>query len=179
MKNVYRVIATFLLMLLGLAVPAYGHSTAEHEYQLKAAFILNFAKFTTWPDGSFETGNFSICTLGLVDHAEAFNGLKQKSVHSKQIKLHHLTLADQGQLDQCNLVFMGNSSQHQNRQLFSMISEKPVLLIGELIGFASEGGIIEFVQREERLGFIINQKQAHNSGLEINSSLLSLAVEVK
>lgn len=65
------VIYTTLCLCL-LAVPGLSHikSTPE-EYELKAAFLYNFAKFITWPDSSFSNSDdfFYYCsTRSKQDH---------------------------------------------------------------------------------------------------------------
>ena len=47
----------FLLALAGITCGGFRAEAhvedTDREYKLKAAFLLNFSKFTTWPKGAF------------------------------------------------------------------------------------------------------------------------------
>ena len=55
---------TRIIFFLGLAVVAKGQSADE--YQVKAAFLYNLAKFVEWPPESFKTSTdpMTVCILG-------------------------------------------------------------------------------------------------------------------
>ncbi len=54
-------------LLLGLVVAGASSSQTGGEYQVKAAFLYNFAKFVEWPAPTFKTDTdpVRICVLGL------------------------------------------------------------------------------------------------------------------
>ncbi len=45
--------AALLVCLLSILTPAYAWQAQTSEYQLKAAFLFNFAKFVDWPSQAF------------------------------------------------------------------------------------------------------------------------------
>src|SRR5579872_5353697 len=61
----YTVIVLFCVT--GLFYQAIAADEQSLEYQVKAAFLLNFTKFTEWPSSVFPETNstFTICILGV------------------------------------------------------------------------------------------------------------------
>src|ERR1700722_2656009 len=61
-----RVLTCVVLIVVTVCPSAWPQSKAPSEYQLKAAFLFNFAKFVDWPPGTFATAAspFTICILG-------------------------------------------------------------------------------------------------------------------
>jgi len=53
------------------------------------------------------------------------------------------------------------------------------LTVGEVPGFAEQGGIINFVRKEDHLSFEINIGAAGQNGLKISSKLLALGKIVR
>jgi hypothetical protein len=53
-------------MMPPICSPEVVRSGSPVEYKIKAAFLLNFAKFITWPDQTFTSPQqpFSFCVLG-------------------------------------------------------------------------------------------------------------------
>jgi hypothetical protein len=54
-----------------------------------------------------------------------------------------------------------------------------VLTVGETQGFADGGGIINFIEENNKIRFEINAEAARRTGLNISSELLKLARLVK
>jgi hypothetical protein len=58
---------TFVVLLsLVVAIPTGGQGNPPVEYQVKAAFLFNFAKFVEWPSDTFQRENAPIvlCVFG-------------------------------------------------------------------------------------------------------------------
>jgi hypothetical protein len=56
LKRAFAIIlacATFIVVLVAAVEPAAAQSEALGEYQVKAAFLYNFAKFVEWPASAF------------------------------------------------------------------------------------------------------------------------------
>src|ERR1700722_2798032 len=56
----------FLVLLLVLAASSGAASAPPREYEVKAAFLYNFARFVEWPSGTFSSPKdpLIICVLG-------------------------------------------------------------------------------------------------------------------
>lgn len=151
-------------------------TSLEKEYKLQAAFILNFAKFSSWPPSSDNKEFFTILFLGDEAVHEVFKSLGSRKISGKKIKLVHAKNNKDGENPQ--LIFISKSYNKDVKTVLSNYTDKPVLTVSDKTAFAQSGGIIEFVNINNRLGFIINLTQAKTSGITLNSSLLNLAVKV-
>jgi hypothetical protein len=166
-----------ILMTL-LAVPLSRAEQTDLEYKVKAAFLLNFAKFTAWPETSTSKGNdFALCVVGEDPFGAALSGVEEKQIEGKRISLRHPAPTGEG-LGQCRMLYVSKSEQANLGRIFKSIVGQPVVTISDIEGFAAAGGIFEFKDRDGRLSFVINNNKAKAGGIQISSSLLNLALEV-
>lgn len=145
------------------------------DYRIKAAFLFNFAKFVEWPDAG--TGPLDICIAG----DDPFGSLLDDTVKGKTINARPVEIKRDKtgkNLQGCHIVFISASERHASAILDSL-RDSSTLTVGESPGFASDGGIINFALRENRVHFEINTDVAERAHLKISSRLLSLATIVK
>lgn len=163
-----------------VSIPIAGAQQTEAavEYKIKAAFLLNFAKFISWPENSFAHDNqlFKICVLGDNPFGSALSAVESRSVGSRKIVLNYIS--DVGQARNCHLLFISVSEINNLDAVLAALSDRAVTTVSDIDDFARLGGIIEFISKENKLAFTINLHQAREQGLKINSSLLNLATEV-
>lgn len=169
-----------LLCLLPLAAPA---AVNQMEYQLKAGFLVNFAKFVEWPGTSLVPG--ADLRLGIIAPDEVFavmeKSLAGKSAGNHVIKVEHLTMSELESAPVLpQIVFIHQEALRTRGEidrdaLFRLAEKQAVLLVGESAGFAPAGGSIGFVQRGENLRFQVNLASAQQSGLKLSSRLSGLA----
>jgi hypothetical protein len=170
------------IMALAMICPI-GRTTAQEsgptEYQLKAAFLFNFAKFVDWPPSSFASARapFSICIVGTDPFGQAMDStLKGQSIRGRGVAV--VRVQDLSQLRRCQIAFVGSSEQHHLQEILQSIRGASVLLVGESPGFAAKGGAIQFQMEDNRVRFSINPDAAERAGLRVSSKLLSLATIV-
>jgi hypothetical protein len=172
-----------LLILLTLAVPS-GHppSAAETrppgEYQIKAAFLYNFAKFIDWPAESFasESAPFTICILGDNPFGKGFDPIRSKTVKNRPVAVREID--DAASAGGCQVVFISASEQPGLRAVLEMLGHRSVLTVSDMKGFAQAGGMISFVTEDDKVRFEINLRAANPAKLKISSQLLKLARRV-
>lgn len=171
--------AAFLLVALWFAacVPADSAQAAPPaEYQLKAAFLFNFAKFIDWPPTSFESpgASFSICILGADPFGRAMDDLLLgKSVGSRDVSV--VRRNDVTEVRRCQVVFVSSSEKSRTREILDGLKGTNALVVGETDGFAVAGGAIQFAIEDDHVRFFINTDAADRAGLKVSSKLLSLA----
>lgn len=174
--------ALALLTALVLALlPANTLPAQEvEEYAIKAAFTFNFIRFTQWPDTTFKTDSdsFQLCFTGNSRVAREFNTLHEKTTGTRAILVRELTSPDQFQ--ECDIIFISQDTDPSlSREILLKTKGLPVLTIGETKGFTTQGGVINFFSKQDRLQFEINPQAAKNQGLTLSSRLLNLAVIVE
>ena len=174
--------ATSLCLLVigaGLNPALFGQETSGPlEYQVKAAFLLNFTKFIEWPASAFRQPDspVSICILG----ADPFGGaldqmVSGELVNGRKVVTQRIRTAPPPQL--CQALFVGGPQKDAGKLLPAL--GPAVLTVGEGESFIRDGGMIAFVIENRRVRFEINQATAENAGLKLSSKLLSVAKQVE
>jgi hypothetical protein len=147
------------------------------EYQIKAAFLFNFAKFVEWPPEAFidRTSPIVIGILGENPfHDDLARMIRNKTVdeHPLEVKqLHSLSEAAN-----CHILFISNSENARLPEIIKGLKGTRVLTVGEMDHFTENGGMIHFVLKAAKVRFEINKEAATSAGLKISSKLMSLAL---
>ncbi|MEO6474700.1 MAG: YfiR family protein [Luteolibacter sp.] len=161
-------------MLIGVA-PA--EADVSKEYQLKAAFLYNFAKFVEWPASGFATPE-SPLVIG-VFRANPFGDELEKAVKGRKINGHPIVVSQVSSVAaarQTQILFVGASQNAKLGELKGALQGTPVLTVGESEEFARQGGMVTFTLQNDSLRFAINKDPAQKAGLKISSQLLKLAL---
>jgi hypothetical protein len=163
-----------LAFLLLLATGSLGARQVS-EYDVKAAFLLNFAKFVEWPPRAFASTNAPV-VLGIVGKdpfGAALQILQGQTAQGRRIEVRHFA-ADAG-LQDCHLVFLTRSVAGQMDDILRRVHGRPVLTVSDLEDFARQGGMIGFVLVDRTVRFDINPGAAKAVELKLSSRLLALA----
>jgi len=171
-----RLPAALLLALQVLATPAAAAPPAASEYELKAAFLFNFAKFVEWPADVFTGADaLTVCVLG----DDPFGNIIDRALAAKSVHDRPLVVRRHQRLDQtggCHILFI--SAPEEGRLGRFTPPPGPVLTVGETRNFLKQGGIVAFGMNESRLRFEINADAADQAGLKISSQLMKLATRI-
>jgi hypothetical protein len=174
-----RSMAAIGLLVVTLCPPAHSQSEQPGEYQLKAAFLFNFAKFIDWPPGTFATAAspFTICILGEDPFGHDLDeSLRYKTIAYRSIAVRRCQTEAEARA--CQILFVSRSQSHRISNILQGLRGANVLVVGESEGFAAGGGAIEFVLQEDHVRFRINPEAAARAGLTVSSKLLALATIV-
>jgi hypothetical protein len=165
-----------LVFMLGLKCRA--QDSPPSEYQIKAAFIYNFARFVDWPTQAFatETSPMNIGILG----KNVFGDTLLQAINGKEIKGHPLEFKEFDSVidvTNCQVLFISTSEKSHFSKILSRLQGTCVLTISENADdFIGNGGMINLVIVEDKVRFEINNDAAKKAGLTISSKLLSLAI---
>jgi YfiR/HmsC-like len=167
-----------LLLLLGAALQASAQAPVQafDEYQVKAAFLYNFAKFVEWPPGTFaiSTDPIEICIVGQNPFGSALENMVQgKKVGDRTFAVRRFS--DTLQASECQILFIGAAEWKRTRALLDAVKSPGVLTVGETDDFTGLGGIISFRLDGPRVRIQVNLQTAEHAKLRISSKLLSLA----
>lgn len=165
-----------LLSLVLCSVALVSAAQSASEYQVKSAFLFNFAKFVEWPSDAFPSGDtaLQICVLG----QDPFGGDFEQMIEDKTVGGHRLEIAYPGGLPQaraCQILFIASSEKPKVREILRGITGASVLTVADTPGFAEMGGMINFVLEEKRVRFEINLKAAERAHLKLSARLLTVA----
>ena len=167
----------FLLVALCIA-----HAVAQKldEYQVKAAFVCNFANFVEWPAGTFHAPHdpFTICVLGKNPFGQSLANLALgKSVDGRPFSVNEI--ADTAQMRPCQIAFISSSERLRFRSILETLRDSSVLTVGDTPDFIAEGGMIGLRLDGGRIRMQINAQAAKLRNLRISAHLLSLAENSK
>jgi hypothetical protein len=176
-KTTHRMVAG--LLVLFSAATLFAENAAHSEYEVKAAFLYNFAKFVEWPPDAFQKtgGHVVIGIYGSDPFGNTLDDvLEGKTIQDKEIVLKHVSNLDQA--SDCQILFVGASKESNLDEVLSTTQKLPVLTVSDINQFAQRGGVVGFTVEDNRVRFSINEKVAEKSGLKISSQLLKLAKTV-
>jgi hypothetical protein len=171
--------ALVLPLIFACCNPSIAQSKGPTEYEIKAAFLYNFAKFIAWPPSAFNETHqqFSVCVLG----PDPFGKSLEDAVLGKTIAERSVILTRARQLKDlptCHILFVSAAENSHLLEIAGGSSGHNALLVGESEGFASAGGAVQFVLDQNHVRFAINPEAANRAGLKISSKLLALATIV-
>ena len=146
------------------------------EYDVKAAFLLNFVRFVEWPPASRDAPTFGLCTL----QPDPFGARLEATAagetwEGRPIAVRRITTLRNSE---CHLLYVPNGSMTTFRLMQKELSTQAVLTVGESNDFVQRAGMIQFHVEANRVRFSINTRSASAAGLRIGSRLLRLAKEV-
>ena len=175
MRSPRRVLWAMGVVVLFLSGTRAQSPTAG-EYQVKAAFLFNFAKFVEWPASSFSDASapLRICVLGRDPFGEELRNItKEKTVNGRKLEVSQVF--DLQGARTCQILFIASSETARLKQIFASLRGTDALTVGDTKGFVEQGGMINFVLENSRVQFEVNRKAAEQGGLKISSKLLSVA----
>lgn len=163
-----------LLALIGNVLTTQVQAQAADEYQVKAAFILNFARFVDWPNDAFgDGGALVVGVVGDDPFGGALDRLNGNAVNGRHLRIRRLRWDDN--LRACQILFVSASEGKHLGKILESVRGGSVLTIGELPQFNQAGGIIKFVIQDNKVRFEINAGAAGQARLRISSKLLALS----
>jgi hypothetical protein len=154
--------------------PVAGQSLDADEYEVKTAFVYNFAKFTVWPAAVFATPQSPVvlCMLAGTFFGPALAALQDKPVGQRRLLLREVALQDAGA---CHLLLVGRLLRDRLSDVARAMRGRPTLTIGDAAGFAGQGCAIGLVVVDGRVRFEVNLAVLDGTGIALSSQLLRLA----
>jgi hypothetical protein len=168
--------AAIVLIMMAASLRAGADGPPVGEYQLKAVFLFNFAKFVEWPPQAFADPRdpFSICVLGDNPFGSALDdAVRGKTVANRPISIRIVSSSQQART--CQILFVSASEAKRMRGLLDALRNFCVLTVGDTDDFTANGGIVQFRMKDARVRIEIDAEAAERANLRISSRLLSLA----
>jgi len=175
-----RMFRASLILFLAARNIFAGAGQPIDEYQLKAVFLYNFARFVQWPSEAFQSPNdpIAICILG----ENPFGNSLGQAVDGKAIEQRKFTIrqiAEPRQAAGCQILFVSSSEQKHLRGILAEIRTPGTLIVGDSDRFAEEGGVANLKLEGDHIRIQVNVAAAERAKLQISSRLLSLAQIVR
>jgi hypothetical protein len=171
-----RAAAVGLVMALGNCLAAGTPDQSVDEYQVKAAFLYNFAKFVQWPSESFQSSNdpIAICVLGQDPFGRSLEDtVAGRGIEGRSLVVRHISSVKQ--VAGCHVLFISSAENKRSLPMLAEIKTPGVLTIGDSGPSGADGVVINFKLEGGKVRFEINVEAAEREKLRISSRLLSLA----
>ena len=178
LNRIKKYVVFFVVMgLTGLLYrPATAQSFATSEYEIKAAFLFNFAKFAEWPPETMQDtdGSFVIGILGKDPFKDALEQtIGDKTVRGSSIQIRRFRRLEN--LQPCHILFISESEMGILPAILRRIADQSILTVSDMPGFASHGGMINLYTENNKVRFMIHTQAVERAGLILSAKLLNLA----
>lgn len=148
--------------------------------RIKAAFILNVARFVTWPALAYRGGHDRLlfCHYGVDSLGEAGASIEGRKVANRRLRL--TLIKELSASGGCSILLIPYSELSRYGQEIDEGFNRPVLTIADLTdtdisGVAFDGVVVNLIRKGSTIGFEINVEQTARSGLRMSSEILKLA----
>ena len=146
------------------------------EFKLKAAFLFQFIRYTSWPDSAFENERqpIELVIVGKDPFGKLLEAtFGKKRLHGRAVII--TRLAKVPATVRGHMLIASGLSPADEDQLVRICKGKPVLLFGDKDGYAERGGCGNFFLDRNKVRFAINTASVKAAGLSMSSELLKLA----
>jgi len=181
-----------LALVMAMTSPALLANAAQvSEYELKTAYLYNFALFVTWPSEIDPT--ITVCTIGEDRFGASIEQLHNRKARGKRLEVHRAV--DLKRASSCHMLYIAQSEQQNMAAILDALRGSSVLTISDLpLANApkADGDVvvvsapvdtpprstITLILENKRLMFDVDAAAARQAGLTMSSRLLYLARQV-
>jgi len=150
------------------------------EYEIKAAYLFNFAKFIEWPALAL-TNTSAPVVIGVVGE-DPFGDKLPDTIHGETIKGRPILIRHYqptNDLAGCHVLFLSRSARDHFPDLLKQAATQHILAVSESEEFLEQGGMINFAFVGKSVRFDINVRAMEQAGLKASSKLLAIARSVQ
>ena len=164
----------FLAAAMARPAPAAALPT---DYEVKAAFLYNFAKFVRWPDDAAGGPRFVLAIVGddpfgaVIDRA--FEG---KTVLGRPVEIRRTRVVREAA--DAQMAFIGASERAHLPEVLAAFKGGSVLTVGDMDRFADGGGMVGFRLKDSTVRFEVNLREVKQARLQMSSQIIRLAQRV-
>ena len=164
MKRIVVFVGLFLI--LGVA-----NAQKHMQYPL---FIYSFTRYIQWPD-DYTSGDFEILVLGDTPLLESLNTMaKAKKAGDRPIKV--VRINDVTDIRKCNILFVPAGNAERLEEIMKKVGTLSILIITEEPGLGERGSGVNFIEKDGKLAFEMNQTSLTKHKLKAANELTRLAI---
>jgi len=170
------------LVAIGFTVTLGGSQSTGTVFSadaVKAAYLVNFIRFTEWPASAFRSDDVPF-VIGVAGNKELEDYLWKitdgKTLQGRKVRV--VRLINLEDAADCQLLYIQAADSLPGvptADWLAAIRKKNVLTVANEPGFIAKGGIINFYTDGNNLRFEISPVTAEAAGLKLSSRLLALA----
>lgn len=166
---------TEILIIIFFICCARNVNAQTTNYQVHALFVLNIAKYSTWPGSSDELLISVYGKSRIYEHL--IKNLDGKVINGMIAKV--VQVEDIAQVANSHLVFLSEGKSGSLPELLKATEGKAVMIIAEREGLFKKGAGFSFVLMDNNtLRYDINNAELEKRQIKISKNLSSLAHEI-
>jgi hypothetical protein len=160
-------------ILLAVITCSQGYT---QNHSLQTVFIYSFTRYVIWPD-SHNQGDFEILVLGDAPIVEELKKMAAaKKVGDRSIRITKINSPEE--IKKCNILFIPSSQSLLFTDVVTKINTQPILIITEEPGMGIKGSDINFIIKDGKLRFELNQAAVAKQNLKVANELSRLAIQI-
>jgi hypothetical protein len=164
------------VMALGMAALVGSAAAQGAAYQLHTVFMYSFTRYVQWPEEK-NTGDFRILVVGDSPiTAELRKMAEQKKVGTRTIRVEEAARISGNETS--HIIFIASEKSAMLADALAKLPAKGILIVTEQEGLGAKGSAINFVMKDGKLAFELNQAAMGRQGLKASSELIRLAVVI-
>ncbi|MFZ6010166.1 MAG: YfiR family protein [Bacteroidota bacterium] len=161
-----------LLVLFSLCL-SFGYA---QNYKLHTVFIYSFTRYVIWPE-SYNEGDFVITVMGDSPIVEELKTMAQaKKVGDRTIKI--VRINSPAEIRKCHMLFVAASKSSELAEVVNKVNTQSILVITEEPGLGAKGSDINFIVKDGKLAFELNQAAINKQNLKVANELSRLAIMI-
>jgi hypothetical protein len=164
-----------LSLVLSLLVSAPS-LPAPSEYQVKAVFLFNFARFVDWPAVTFASSGspFALCVYGDDPFGEDLDTVvRGEKIAGRPLVVRRLHEVQEVQ--GCQIIYVARSADRELESVISELDRRATLTVSDLAGAARRGAMIRMLTVNGKIRLRINLDAVRAAHLTLSSNLLRAA----
>jgi hypothetical protein len=146
-------------------------SATEPEDELKAAIVLNFLRYSEWPERVPTDAPLTVRVAGRQSLAEVFRrSLDGKSVNGRTVRVTDSAATPDPRC--CSVIYVAAAKSAEVKQALAAPHPAHALTIGESDRFLEEGGAVNLLLVDGRMSFEVSLEALDRARVAISSKLL-------
>jgi len=170
----YRSMKRVSVILLFLLIQIAGYSQT-HKFQ--SVFIYSFTRYVQWPD-AYNEGDFEILVLGDSPILDELRNMAQTKKVSGDRSIKVTKINAPTEIRKCNILYVPSNKSSQIDNVLAKVNAMPILIVTEEPGLGLKGSNINFIVKDGKLAFELNQASISKKNLRISNELSRLAIMI-
>lgn len=176
-----RLLAAILMGMAELSnLTAVQAQDAARIDRVKAAFVLNIARFVSWPADAqlYQSDRMQLCLYRYNPLQQAMTTIAGEEVGGRPIEIRQIQSLSAG--ESCNILLISSVELQTFLNEVPPDFNRPMLTIADLTEAdppvdSKAGVLISLIRNGVRIGFEVDLEKSRHSGLRMSSELLKLA----
>jgi YfiR/HmsC-like len=153
-----------------------AQTATSAEYQIKAVFLFNFARFVDWPAKAFPEVD-ALLVIGVLGD-DPFGSYLDETVRGEKVNGHPLAVQRYRRVNEikaCHVLFVSRSEADRLDQIVGSLRGRSILTVGDTDDFTAHGGMIRLATEKNKVRMHINLDAVKAANLAVSSKLLRVA----